>query len=101
MVLHYQKFYIEVNNWPFPPYHDPVCIYYLLHPQDFTVKKVRIEVDCGSVSRGRTNCYFLEEDKESKTFVTTNMHAPISKFWEEMMAATKMIFSEEIQRQVK
>jgi inosine-uridine nucleoside N-ribohydrolase len=101
MALHYQKFYIDVNQWPYPPYHDPVCIYYLLHPEDFEIKPANIEVDTGKTSRGRTNCYFLnEKGKEATTFVTTNMCQPLDKFWEEVLGSVKVVFSEGIQSRV-
>jgi hypothetical protein len=49
-------------------------------------------VDSGKVSRGRTNCYFGEEE-ESNTFVTTGMGENLSKFWGEMLSAVKIVFS--------
>ena len=73
MALHYQQFYIEVANKKFSPYHDPVTIHYLLYPEDFEVEPVRIEVDCGKTSYGRTNCYFGKNEVKNNTFVTKNL----------------------------
>lgn len=58
MLLSYQKMYKKVQNFDFPPVHDPCVIYYILHPNRFITKKAKIEVDVGKCSYGRTNCYF-------------------------------------------
>lgn len=41
MLLSYQKMYKLVQNFDFPPVHDPCVIYYILHPNRFITKKVK------------------------------------------------------------
>jgi len=103
MLLHYQDFYIRAKKWPFPPYHDPVTIFYLLHPEEFVLEAARIEVDTGKVSKGRTNCYFNlshQEKTEANTFVATGVRGGVDVFWKEIEDVMQVIFSEEIQKRV-
>ena len=57
-MMHYQNFYATVVKMEFPPYHDPLTIFYILHPEEFVTKKALIEVDTYPTSYGRTNCTF-------------------------------------------
>ena len=77
-------------------------MHYLLYPDDFELKKARIEVDTSSCSWGRTNCYFgLDEKEETYTWVATDLVGSLELFWKEMMKTVDIVFSEEIQSKLK
>lgn len=103
MMLEYQAFYVTVNKIPYPPYHDPLCLFYILHPEEFEAKPADVDVDIYPLSYGRTNVYFSYPGKptiESSTLVTTNLLNHKTKFWDEMMALIDLIFTEEKQKQI-
>lgn len=58
MLLAFKEMYFKYENFDFPPIHDACVINYILHPEDFELKRSKIVVDTGEVSYGRTNCYF-------------------------------------------
>lgn len=75
-MLHYQEFYVTVNKIPYPPYHDPLTIFYILHPEEFEVRPAIVDVDTYPSSYGRTNILFSYPggvQVESSTLVTTNL----------------------------
>lgn len=99
-MLSYQNFYISVNKIPFPPYHDPLTIFYILHPEEFEVRPAIVEVDIHPVSYGRTNVSFSYPgvpQVQSSVLVTTNLLNKKTKFWDEMLRIMDLIFSAERQ----
>lgn len=94
--------YFKAYQFPTPPIHDPLTVFYILHPEEFDVSKALIEVDTGATSYGRTNVYFqsirnTNVSSESTTFVATNLRNEKTKFWEEMLNILDHIFSEKVQ----
>ncbi len=55
--------YFVNQKFPYPPIHDPLTIFYILHPEEFDGAKAHIEVDTGLKSYGRTNCHFTNPFK--------------------------------------
>jgi inosine-uridine nucleoside N-ribohydrolase len=102
-MLCYQDFYINVNRIPFPPYHDPLTIFYILHPEEFEVRPANVDVDTHPTSYGRTNIAFSYpgvSQVQSTTLVTTNLHNKVTKFWGEMLRIMDLIFSPEMQKTI-
>ena len=105
MLLSFQKMYNKAYGFPFPPIHDPLTVFYLLHPEEIETQKCLIEVDTNSVSYGRTNVYFenirnLNVSKNSTTSVGINLKNEKTKFWDEMVSILDHIFSEKVQGQI-
>lgn len=102
-MLTYQDFYVKVNKIPFPPYHDPLTIFYILHPEEFEGRPANVDVDTYPLSYGRTNVYFSYPgvpQVQSSTLVTTNLLNKNTKFWDEMLRVMDIIFSEEKQKEI-
>jgi inosine-uridine nucleoside N-ribohydrolase len=90
MLTQFQTMYSTHYKLPFPPIHDPLTIFYLLHPQEIDMVRTRIEVDTGAKSYGRTNCFFQGPtnphiESESVDFVATNLRNEEVRFWDEML----------------
>ena len=58
MLQQYQIMYFNAYKMEYPPIHDPCTIYYILHPDEFETKKVKIDIDTYPASYGRTNIWF-------------------------------------------
>lgn len=102
-MLAYQDFYIRVNKMNYPPYHDPLTIFYILHPEEFEVRPAIVEVDIYPSSYGRTNVSFSYPgvpSVESTTLVTTNLLNKKIKFWDELLRITDLIFSPDMQKTI-
>lgn len=50
--------YWKAYKFPNPPIHDPLTVFYVLHPEEIEVAKALVEVDTMPVSYGRTNVWF-------------------------------------------
>ena len=47
----------EVFGWESPPLHDPTCMAWLIDPECFTTRLMRVEVELrGALTYGRTSC---------------------------------------------
>jgi inosine-uridine nucleoside N-ribohydrolase len=98
MLEQFKIMYFNNYKIPYPPIHDPLTIFYILHPEEIEMCKTYIEVDTGDKSYGRTNCYFQGPrnpniDKESVNWVATNLKNDKVKFWDEMLKILDHIFS--------
>lgn len=105
MLVSFQQMYYKAYKFPFPPIHDPLTAFYLMHPEEIEIRKCMIEVDTNPVSYGRTNVYFesIREPgicEKSSTFVGTNLKNEKIKFWDEMVGILDHIFSENVQGQI-
>lgn len=58
MLLSFKEMYWKAYKFPNPPIHDPLTVFYVLHPEEIEVAKALVEVDTMSVSYGRTNVWF-------------------------------------------
>ena len=97
MLCHFKKGYKTLYDIDFPPIHDPLTIFYILHPDEIEIKKAKIEVDTYPTSFGRTNVYFSNPTNptqpiESNDFVATNLRCEETKFWEEMLGLLDVVF---------
>ena len=81
--------YFKNYGMPFPPIHDPLTIFYILHPEEFEGAKAIIEVDTGEKSYGRTNCYFTNlrctNAEGSVNWVATRLKNEKTRFWDQML----------------
>ena len=58
MLSQYKEMYYKAYKMEYPPIHDPLTIFYILHPEEFEVNACKIEVDVNKTSYGRTNVWF-------------------------------------------
>lgn len=87
MLEHFKDMYFKAYQFPTPPIHDPLTVFFVLHPEEFDASPCLIEVDTGATSYGRTNVYFQsprypQVEKESTTVVATNLRNQKTKFWD-------------------
>ncbi|KAJ2888372.1 Uridine nucleosidase 1 [Coemansia aciculifera] len=67
------------------PLHDPVAVAYLIIPEAFSKRRIRVDVDCSDgPARGRTHCdVWAQEGVETNCWLTTEVD--VGKFWGEMI----------------
>ncbi|MDI9389274.1 MAG: nucleoside hydrolase [Synergistota bacterium] len=57
MMEFFAKSQKEVFGWESPPLHDPTCMAWLIDPECFTTRLMRVEVELrGALTYGRTSC---------------------------------------------
>jgi len=72
-----------------PPVHDPLTIYYVLHPEEFVTDLVHVTIVLGGKADGKTICdmntsrYYVDMAKNA--FVTRSVN--VVAFWEKMIVA--------------
>lgn len=79
--------YKKVFGFDNPPLHDPAAVYYVLNPGAFKTKKMRVDIECGSLlSRGQTVCdVYGRSGKPANCRVA--LSTDVQSFWKEMIAA--------------
>lgn len=81
--------YRDVFQFDDPPLHDPCAVFYVLQPDLFNSKLLRVDVETSSpLSAGQTICdVWHQSNKPPNVRVCTEMNVP--RFWEEMVAAVR------------
>ncbi len=74
---------------PEPPLHDPCAVAFVINPELFEYRLMRVDVECASpLSYGQTVCDVFSMSKKPKNVhVCTKMN--VEKFWELMLDAVK------------
>ncbi len=87
MLLFFRDTYKAVFFFEHPPLHDPLAVFYVLHPEAFTSRKMRVDIErASSLSRGQTVCdVFGRSSKPANCNVALTVE--IEKFWEAMLEA--------------
>ena len=96
MLEAFKEMYFKYEDFEDPPVHDACVIHYLHHPESFKLKTVKIVVDTGVISYGRTNCYF-KDPKDLLTEIDSIDKVGIkmdnrSHFWEHIYKIMTEIF---------
>lgn len=101
MLTYFKARYYEWERFEFPVIHDPLTIFYVLHPEEFQTKKAIIQVDTYPISYGRTNCFFINpkdpmEDLKSNDLVAVDLKNNNTRFWDVMTRLMDQIFSQKL-----
>jgi len=83
--------YKTVFFFDFPPLHDPLAVYFIIAPNQFQGRLMRVDIETNStLSRGQTVCdYYGRSKKPANCFVTTSVNA--EEFWNEMITAIECV----------
>jgi inosine-uridine nucleoside N-ribohydrolase len=89
LLTFFKATYKRVFDFADPPLHDPCAVAWIVAPELFDTKLMRVDVECGSsLSRGQTVCDVWGYSKSPpNVHVTKAMDVP--KFWEMMHAALR------------
>ena len=83
--------YKKVFDFDDPPLHDPAAVFYVLHPEAFRTKRMRVDIERGSLlSRGQTVCdVYGRSQKPPNARVALSVDVPL--FWKHMVAAVHAV----------
>lgn len=85
LLLFFKKAYLEVFGFEHPPLHDPLALYYVLHPEQFQCRSMRVDIECGSaLSRGQTVCDFFGRSGRPAN-CSVALGVDVEAFWAEML----------------
>jgi len=91
LLYFFRDTYKVVFKFDHPPLHDPAAVYYVLNPSAFTSRKMRVDIERGSLlSRGQTVCDVYGRSKlpaNCNVALAVDVHA----FWEEMITAVHAV----------
>jgi inosine-uridine nucleoside N-ribohydrolase len=87
MMTFFAKTYQEVFGFASPPLHDPLAVAYVIAPEIFTTRLLRVDVECGSsLCAGQTVCDIWEKSTLQKN-VNMCTKVDLSAFWALLRAA--------------
>lgn len=89
LLLFFKSTYQTVFRMPEPPLHDPCAVAFVVNPDLFEYRLMRVDVETGSqLSYGQTVCdVFGMSKKRKNVHVCLKMH--VGSFWELMIDAIK------------
>lgn len=88
LVSHFARGYVEIYGFmDGPPIHDPLTIFYVLHPEEFTTKFVHVTVVLGGKADGRTICDIYHKLVTETPNVHLSVKTNPEMFWQKMLAA--------------
>jgi purine nucleosidase len=81
----FSETYKRVFDFNHPPLHDPLAVYYVLNPEAFSCREMRVDIERGSsLSRGQTVCDFYGRSSE-KANCRVALKVDVAVFWDEML----------------
>jgi inosine-uridine nucleoside N-ribohydrolase len=94
LLLFFQQTYRNVFGFEHPPLHDPLAVFYVVRPELFTLKSMRVDIECGStLSRGQTVCdFFMRSGLPANADVA--METDVAAFWKVMLECLERAESE-------
>jgi inosine-uridine nucleoside N-ribohydrolase len=83
--------YKKVFDFDHPPLHDPAAVFYVLHPEAFHTKMMRVDIERGSLlSRGQTVCdVYGRSTRPINARVALSVN--VTLFWKHMIAAVHAV----------
>ena len=79
----FEESYKKVFGFDHPPLHDPVAVFYVMFPAMFKTKRMRVDIDCGTLCAGTTVCdHYGMSGKEPNVTVCTEVG--VVAFWATM-----------------
>lgn len=87
LLKYFAHSYKEVFSFDHPPIHDACAVFYVLHPEAFKVKRLRVDVEtCSELSYGQTVVdVWKQSKKEANCWVCLDMD--VDRFHESMLEA--------------
>ncbi|HOY94220.1 MAG TPA: nucleoside hydrolase [Catalimonadaceae bacterium] len=87
MLLFFRDTYRNVFGFDDPPLHDPLAVLFVLHPELFQCRKMRVDIERASeLSRGQTVCDFYgRSSREANCNVALSVD--VDRFWQSMLEA--------------
>jgi hypothetical protein len=87
LLLFFRESYARVFGFSSPPLHDPCAVLFVLRPDLFATRRMRVDVDTvSSLCAGRTVCdVYNRSGKPANVTVALSMDVP--SFWDHMLAA--------------
>jgi len=90
LLLFFKSTYKTVFLMPEPPLHDPCAVAFVISPELFEHRLMRVDVECASpLSYGQTVCDVFNMSKKAKN-VHVCVKMNVDKFWELMLEAVKI-----------
>ena len=87
LLLFFRDAYSRVFGFRFPPLHDPCAVAYVLQPELFATRRMRVDVDCiSALCVGRTVCDIYSRSSKPAN-VTVALKMDVSAFWNLMIDA--------------
>ena len=86
----FKETYQKVFFFESPPLHDPAAIYFIIAPQNFKGRKMRVDIETvSSLSRGQTVCDFYgRSSKPANCFVALSVN--VDAFWDDMLLCLEL-----------
>lgn len=87
LLCFFKKTYNDVFNLPDPPLHDPVAVFYCIHPELFESRKLHCDIECqGKYTYGAccTDLLLFKTKKQEPNTKVCLKLTDIAKFWEVM-----------------
>ncbi len=81
----FSETYKRVFGFEHPPLHDPLAVYYVLNPEAFSCREMRVDIErASSLSRGQTVCDFYGRSTK-KVNCRLALQVDVAVFWDEML----------------
>ncbi|GAX72991.1 hypothetical protein CEUSTIGMA_g443.t1 [Chlamydomonas eustigma] len=87
LLLFFAETYRTEFEFPHPPLHDPCAVAYVIAPEIFKVRDMRVDIEvCSEVSAGQTVCDRWNSSKRSPN-CSVAMEVDVNSFWRLMQEA--------------
>lgn len=88
LLIFFAKSYLETFSMPNPPLHDPTAVYYIINPNAFKTKLMRVEIETqSSRCSGQTICDFYNSWSKLRPNCLVCLSMDVELFWDEMITA--------------
>ena len=85
LLLFFRQTYRDVFGFEYPPLHDPLAVFYVIRPELFSVKAMRVDIECSSqLSRGQTVCDYYNRSVLPPN-ASVALGVDVAAFWMEML----------------
>lgn len=85
LLLFFSETYKRVFGFDHPPLHDPLAVYFVLNPEAFSCRDMRVDIERSSVlSRGQTVCNYYGRSS-GKSNCRVALKVEVAAFWAEML----------------
>ena len=85
LLLFFSETYKRVFGFEHPPLHDPLAVYFVLNPEAFSCRELRVDIERSSVlSRGQTVCDYYGRSS-GKANCKVALKVEVAAFWDEML----------------
>eukprot|EP00051_Salpingoeca_urceolata_P031499 m.11824 g.11824 ORF g.11824 m.11824 type:complete len:339 (-) comp4105_c0_seq2:141-1157(-) len=92
LMVFFSSTYRDVFGFDIPPLHDPCAVAYVIAPELFHCKRMKVDIECGSaLSAGQTVCdqYNLDRLPDTAKNCNVALSMDVEKFWDLMLRAVE------------